>query len=207
VTINGNTSEKDGSFVIFTGTTNAVFSQNQGKDFGAEGVLPGAGDAAVAVGPGNLYLVISDNSLEEGKGPISNGIAFTHAFGSGTPNQYLYVKNNRICRFPGTGILAELYAGDMGTLNFSVVLGNQVEDNGQDGIHFKYPVGGPPGPFSVNVGNQLFDNVAEGNREYDCQDDTSGTGTATTGNTWVHDAGNLISPTGICAPGKGYDHH
>lgn len=208
VTINGNSSEKDGSFVIFTATTNAIFSQNQGKDFGAEGVLPGAGDAAVAVGPGNLYLVISDNFLEEGKEPINNGIAFTNAFGSGTTNQDLYVKNNQICRFPGTGILAELYAGSgaVGTLNFSVVLGNQVEDNGQDGIHFTYPAGSG-GISTVNGGNQLFDNVAEGNREYDCQDDTSGTGTATTGNTWAHDTGNLISPTGICAPGKGHDHH
>jgi hypothetical protein len=206
VTITNNTSEKDGSFVIFTGTANAVFSQNRGQDFGAKGVLPGAGDAAVAVGPGNTYLVISDNWLEEGKDPVSNGIAFTNVFGPGATNNHIYVKNNRIRRFPGTGILAELYEGGtpaVGTLDFSVILGNQLEDNGLDGIYIMWI---NMGMYSVNVGNELFDNEAEGNQRFDCHDDTSGTGTLSTGNTWFHNTGNLSSPTGLCTPGRGHDH-
>jgi hypothetical protein len=203
VTISGNTSEGDGSFVIFTGTTNAVFSQNQGEDFGANGVLPGAGDAAVAVGPGNKYLVISDNSLEEGRDPVSNGIAFTNVFGPGATNSDIYVKNNRIKQFPGTGILAELYQGYSplpGTLNFSVILGNEVEDNGLDGIYIMWINGGM---YLVNEGNELFDNEAEGNQRFDCHDDSSGTGALGTGNTWFHNAGNLSFPTGLCMPGVG----
>jgi hypothetical protein len=200
VTIANNTSEKDASFVILTGTTNATFSNNQGEDFGSNGAFSGAGDAAVAVGPGNQYLVISDNCLEEGKNPVSNGIAFTNVFGSGTPNNNIYVKNNRIRRFPGTGILVEAPdPSPLGTLGFSFILGNEVEDNGLDGIYID-------GITYINVGNTLLDNEAEGNHRFDCHDDTTGTGTAHTGNTWFHNTGNLMYPTGLCTPGRGHDH-
>ena len=85
--ITNNTSENDGSFVIYEGTHLCVFSHNRGKNFGHKGVLPVKGssfsiyaDAAVDVGPGNSDLVISDNDLERGEAPINNGIAFTTAF-------------------------------------------------------------------------------------------------------------------------------
>jgi hypothetical protein len=182
-------------------------SGNHGKDFGAKGVLPGAGDGAVAVGPGNQYLVISDNLLEEGKDPVSNGIAFTNVFGTGTPNSQIYVKNNRIRRFPGTGILVESNETSpfsLGTLSFSYILDNQVEDNGLDGIYIMYiPVGGI---YAINVGNQLLDNQAEANQRFDCHDDSIGSSTSGTGNIWFHNTGNLSSPTGLCAPGRGNDH-
>lgn len=208
VFITNNTSEKDGSFMIFTGTTLSEFSNNRGKDFGAKGTLPGAGDAAVAIGPGNDGLVITDNDLEEGKAPISNGIAFTTIFGPGTPNTNIYVKNNRIKCFPGTGILAELNEivpavppPTLGTLTNSLILGNEVEDNGLDGIYIDN--------FSplANQNNQLFDNEAEGNRRFDCHDDTSeGPGTARTWNRWFNNTGHSSSPTGLCTPGKRHDH-
>jgi hypothetical protein len=200
VTITNNTSEKDGSFVIFTGTTNATFSQNRGEDFGAKGVLPGAGDAAVAVGPGNQYLVISDNWLEEGNDPIINGIAFTTVFGSGAPNTHIYVKNNKIRRFPGNGIVAQAPAVDPppGLLVDSFILGNEVERNGLDGIFIDGVI--------CNSGNTLLDNEAEGNSHNDCEDDTSGSGTAGTGNTWFNNTGNLSYLTGLCTPEKRHDH-
>jgi hypothetical protein len=206
VTMTNNTSEDDGSFVIFTGTKNATFSQNQGENFGRNGVLPGYGDAAVAVGPGNQYLVISENCLEEGNVPVSNGIAFTTIFGSGSANMYLYVKNNQIKRFPGTGILVEVVdPGPQATLDFSVILGNEVEDNGVDGIYVEWANGGL---FTINGGNELFDNQAEGNQSFDCRDDSSGVKTAGTTNTWFHNTGNFSSPAGLCAPGtgQGYAH-
>jgi len=202
VTIANNTSEKDASFVIFTGTTNATFSHNQGEDFGANGASSGAGDAAVAVGPGNQYLVISDNCLEEGKAPVINGIAFTTIFGSGTTNTDIYVKNNRIKGFPGNGIVAEETIVDpppVATLINSFILGNEVYDNGLDGIYIDGTIG--------NSGNALLDNEAEGNSRFDCEDDTSeGPGTARTWNKWFNNTGKLSSPTGLCTPGKGHDH-
>jgi len=194
VTINGNTSVADGSFVVFTGTTNSTFSQNQGRDFGAEGVLPGAGDAAVAVGPGNEFLVISDNDLADGMEPVSNGIAFTNVFGRGATNGYLTVKNNSITGFAGTGILAETYAGsgEVGTLDYSLILGNQVKDNGAGGIHIEFA--SPGGPYLVNGGNRVFDNVAEGNAGFDCRND------AGYSNVWINDTGNSSYPAELCSP-------
>jgi hypothetical protein len=201
VTITKNTSEKDGSFVIFTRTTNVVFSNNRGEDFGAKGAFSGAGDAAVAIGPGNQYLVISDNCLEEGKAPISNGIAFTTIFGPGAANMHIYVKNNKIKRFPGNGILAEetlLDPPPPGTVADSFILGNEVYDNGLDGIFIDGVI--------CNVGNTLLDNEAEGNHRFDCHDDTTGLGTANTGNTWFHNTGKYMHPTGLCTPEKRHDH-
>jgi len=87
--ITNNTSENDGSFVLYANTSQCLFSHNRGKNFGHKGVLPIVvnstpyyADAAVEVGPNNSNLMISDNDLEKGEAPISNGIAFTTAFAS-----------------------------------------------------------------------------------------------------------------------------
>jgi len=193
VTISNNTSNKDAVFVDFVSTTNVVFSGNQGENFAANGVssnpeLP-IGDAALSVGARNQYLVISDNCLEEGKAPISNGIAFTTVFGTSATNTKIYVKNNRIKCFPGTGILAE-----SGMLTDSFILGNEVKDNHVDGIYID-DLGG-------NEANSLFDNEAEGNHVFDCHDDTSGNRTVNTANTWFHNTGNYVQPTGLCTREK-----
>jgi nitrous oxidase accessory protein NosD len=211
VTITDNTSENDGSFAIFTGVAQSVFSHNQGKNFGHTGVLSGAqyGDAAVAVGFGNNPLVISDNDLENGEGPISNGIAFTPAFGttcgspSGPcPSQSVSVTNNKIQGFPENGIVAEQKAGT-GMLEFSWIHGNEVLDNGVDGILIEVN----------NHNNSIMDNVAEGNQVFDCADDTAtpgGGGTLGTEESWFNNAGNssnLTGPPPLCTPGSRHDHY
>jgi hypothetical protein len=201
VTITNNTSENDGSFVIFTSSYDSQFSHNRGERFGAKGVLPGYGDAAVAVGPGNSALLISDNDLEKGKAPISNGIAFTTIFGPGAANTNIYVKNNRIKCFPGTGILAETDLDPPlppGMLAYSLILGNEVEDNGLDGIYID--------GVATNTNNQLFDNEAEGNHRFDCHDDTSGNRTLNTANTWFANSGKSMNLPELCTPEKRHDH-
>ena len=142
--VTNNTSENDGSFVLYASTNQCLFSHNRGKNFGHKGVLPIVvnstpyyADAAVDVGPNNSYLVISDNDLENGEAPISNGIAFTTAFASSplgtTPSYNVFVKNNEIKGFPENGIVAEQQSGT-GTLLYSFIGGNKVRDNGSDGI-------------------------------------------------------------------------
>ncbi len=54
-------------------------------------------------------------------------------------------------------------------------------------------------------GNQLLDNEAEGNHRFDCHDDTTGYGTAQTGNFWFNNTGNLSSPKALCTPGRRHD--
>jgi hypothetical protein len=195
--ITKNTSENDGSFVIFDNCQHTQFSHNQGKNFGALG--PGAitADAAIEIGHGSGNLEISDNDLEEGKAPISNGIAFTTTLG-GSPSGYCKVNNNRIKRFPGNGIVAETLSG-AGTVYNSSISGNEVQDNGLHGIFIE-------GATTNNTNIGLFDNEAEGNHVLDCNDTSTGNGTLATGNTWFNSTGNSSSPTGLCTPGRGHDH-
>jgi hypothetical protein len=138
-------------------------------------------------------MTISDNYLDEGERTISNGVAFTAVSGLGGNgvNFTLTIKNNTIKRFPGNGIVA-----DQNMLINSIIFGNEVEDNGLDGIYIN---GG------LNRGVFLFDNESEMNYRFDCHDDTTGSGTANTGDYWSHNAGNLSQPSGLCTSGRRHD--
>jgi parallel beta-helix repeat protein len=209
--ITNNTSDKDGSFVVFISPSECVFKHNQGKNFGAKGVKPVVvpsgtppttnADAAVDIALGGEGLVISDNDLEGGESTIYNGIAFTIALGDGE-STYATVQNNKVSRFPHNGIVAEADPtnGD-GTLYLSPIVGNEVRDNGNDGILIQEATSGP------NFQNSLFDNEAEGNHLYDCEDDTGPSGppgTLGTNNYWFNNIGNMSSPTGLCTPGRSH---
>jgi hypothetical protein len=142
MTIANNTSKMDGSFMVSLASTGGVFKNNQGCNFGGKGVKPVSipsgpthnADAAVDLGPGNEFLVVSDNDLEEGEGSISNGIAFTNVFGSGA-SELVTVKDNTIKGFPGNGIVAEADPLAVATVGRCSIVGNEVKDNGQDGIY------------------------------------------------------------------------
>jgi parallel beta-helix repeat protein len=211
--ITNNSSENDGSFVIFINTYWTHFSHNHGKNFGHTGVLPVLpgpppiyADAAVVIGPGNLFLVISNNDLEIGEAPISNGIAFTTVFGTSTAfqaNWYLNVISNKIERFPGNGIVAEeqlVSNTPTGTIYGpgSFIVGNKVSDNGVDGISIE-------GASTYNSSLPLDDNEAEGNHVLDCHDTSTGAGTLGTGNAWLNNVGATSDPTGLCTA-RGWRH-
>jgi len=202
VVITNNSSCKDGAFVSILSTSNLDFSHNQGINFGAKPLL-GLADAAVSIGYGNQNLAISDNSLEEGEGSISHGVAFTTAFGTSADSEGVVVKNNTIVGFKGNGIVAETdttVSPTLGMTRYSSIVGNEVRDNGLDGISIK-------GADVYNTNISLFDNEAEGNHVFDCQDTSTGTGyTLGTHNTWFNNIGNLSSPNGLCTPGRGHDH-
>jgi parallel beta-helix repeat protein len=195
--ITGNTSENDGSFVIINHeSSNVQFRHNQGKNFGAHGVTPLPGsiypDAAIDIGWDSDYLDISDNDLEGGKAPINNGIAITNIFGSEANGYGSNVIGNTIKRFPGNGIVAESQTA--AALYDSMISGNEVEDNGQDGILIE--------AGSDSYDNVLFGNKTEGNHTNDCEDDTTGSGTLATANTWFNNIGSSSNPTGLCTPGR-----
>jgi hypothetical protein len=178
VTMTYNKSVNDGSFVVFTGTTNSVFSDNEGKHFGHKGTLPGAGDAAVAIGPGNSFLVINNNELDEGEGFISRGIAVTSIFGTGT-DMNLTIGYNEVEHFPASGITADATM----TLTNARFLGNDSNHNGADGIFLA--IGS-----STNL---LTQNEAHGNKVFDCHDSTTGPM-----NIWFRNTGDTSSPPGLC---------
>jgi hypothetical protein len=150
------------------------------------------------MGPGNVGLEISDNDLEKGEAPIINGIAFTTFFGTTSPSTMMNVRNNKIKRFPDYGIVAEELSGTgmLGEVLFhggvypSWIVGNEVYDNGMDGIF----IDGASVAYNTNI--SLFDNEVKGNDVFDCHD------TSTTGNTWFNNIGNLNYPTGLCTPSR-----
>jgi len=47
-------------------------------------------------------------------------------------------------------------------------------------------------------GNTFYGNKASSNGSHDCHDDTTGTGTAGTANTWKDNQGVTQTPAGIC---------
>jgi hypothetical protein len=177
VTMTYNRSDDDASFVIFTGTTNANFSDNEGKRFGHAGTFPGAGDAAVAIGPGNSFLVINNNELDHGEGFISRGIAVTKIFGTGVDSN-LTIAYNEVKRFPGSGITADTGM----TLTNARFLGNESDRNGADGIFLA----------TGDSTNLLNHNEAHGNSGFDCHDTTGPL------NIWFRNFGNTSSPSGLC---------
>jgi hypothetical protein len=100
------------------------------------------------------------------------------------------VSNNQISRFGGSGIVAQPYEGDA-TLYYCLISGNDAEDNGQDGILIGYAY--------YNFYNELVDNKAKGNHVFDCEDDTRGSFTLGTYDTWYNNIGPLSSPNGFCS--------
>jgi parallel beta-helix repeat protein len=202
-----NTSGNDGSLAFFVGGVGGYIAENQGKGFGAKGFLPlplttpsAHADAAIDIA-GGAGLQINDNDLKEGKTPGYNGIAFT-AIVTGYIAENSHVSNNTITGFAGNGIVAEADPIAEGTLLFSMISGNNVEDNGNDGILITEGVS--------NFYNSLVDNVVLGNHTNDCEDDTHllpgapFPGTAGTFNTWFNNIGILSDPAGLCSPPQGY---
>jgi len=202
--ISHNTSKDDGALVVCTYCTSVSIDHNQGKDFGAKGFLPVNGttnaDGAIDFFYYNAYLQVDDNSLEGGKAAGYNGIAFSNLTWY-TPTaeppdyvcEYCQVSGNTVVGFGGNGIVAEPVESKA-TLYFTILSRNIVKDNGNDGIL----IGAAP----YNYYNELFDNKAKGNQVFDCADDTAGSLTLGTDNTWFNNIGNLSYPTGLCSAGS-----
>jgi hypothetical protein len=77
--------------------------------------------------------------------------------------------------------------------------------------HYSYQIGGDNdewhhnlarlGDYGASVGgsgNNIHDNDFRNNATFDCDDETSGGGTAGTANTWTNNLGQTDSPNGIC---------
>jgi len=71
--------------------------------------------------------------------------------------------------------------------------GNKTNGNGRYGVH-----AGTDFSAADSTGNTIKSNQAKSNATFDCKDDSVGTGTAGTANTWLNDKGVTSSPAGIC---------
>ncbi len=91
------------------------------------------------------------------------------------------VRNNKVANNGDDGI--GLYNGDD-----NVVAHNKSKDNGRDGLFVDQD----------SAGNVLDDNRMQANADHDCDDQSTGTGTAGTANTWKKNKGDTQNRPGLC---------
>lgn len=136
---------------------------------------------------------------------VSNGASARVDHNEVTENIY---GPSTIGDYAGTGILLyqpkvggvrvsqnEVYRNDDGISSYDSD-GQRIEQNNSndnrvyDGLFFD----------ADSEGNLVLGNDATGNNEDDCHDDSNGTGTAGTANTWRNNTGNTENREGLCKP-------
>jgi parallel beta-helix repeat protein len=100
---------------------------------------------------------------------------------SGGNNTNLTIQDNRLTNNGDHGI--RVTDGDNNNIE-----GNRIENNNLDGISLDVD----------SSGNQVTNNRMRGNREHDCHDDSIGSGTAGTANTWSNNRGMTENRAGLC---------
>jgi hypothetical protein len=141
--------------------------------------------SAIFIGGGVTPATIDSNVLRGGA-QSSNGISIRSDAGvTPLPNPNVTVSANNIRSFPLNGVR-------LGTgATSDIVSGNQSVGNTQAGIH----------ALDGATNNTIQNNFMRNNNP-DCQDDTTGTATAGTANTWVNNDGKTSVPPGLCQPAK-----
>ena len=103
-------------------------------------------------------------------------------------NVNIEVRQNAIDHMGASGIRTT-----PSSLTNSVIAKNTSLSNALDGIRIE--AGG-------NAGNRVERNVLRGNQEHDCHDDTVGTGTAGTANSWLGNSALTGNRPGLCDGGR-----
>lgn len=176
IIIQNNRSLNDNTFVALFNVQNAQIVANQtnddvdSDDFGSTIFVGGEADG----------ILIQRNVLVN---PGFSGIAIRDTLQVFTGASNVNVLGNTVTGAEGSGI--DVTADDFAAVS---ARNNTLRNNGVDGIYF--------GP--VTNGNQIRSNTASGNVNFDCEDDSSGSGTSGTANTWTNNNGVTDDPNGIC---------
>lgn len=123
---------------------------------------------------GNRQILIAANTISGGGLGISAR--------QGELNSDIAIIANTVSAMSSAGISAPV-----GSLGNSLLAYNSSSNNAY-GIWLQ----------AGNEGNRLQKNIARANSVYDCEDDTTGNGTAGTANTWSANRGETSSPRGLC---------
>ena len=184
ILIQNNRSLNDNNFVALFNVQNAQIVANRTNDT----IDSDDFSSTIFVGGDSAGILIQRNVLMN---PGFAGIAVRDVLGTGGGN--VDVLGNTVTGAEGSGI-------DVTATDFAAVSArnNTLNNNGvgaavpanepRDGIYFG----------SLTKGNQIRGNTASGNGNLDCEDDSSGSGTAGTANTWVGNNGVTDDPNGIC---------
>jgi hypothetical protein len=179
--VSGNRSVDDASFAVINNADGAVVSGNQATK------APSAADGTIIYVVGNTdRLRISSNILS---GDAGTGISANGAFGS-APSTNLLIESN-IIRNRTTGIAIN-DAHHSVTVRSNVVQGS-TRNGATPGRGIRLAAG--------SQGVTVTSNAVIGSSDVDCVDESTGTGTAGTADTWTRNAGRTSTPAGLCIPG------
>jgi nitrous oxidase accessory protein NosD len=178
IAIKNNFSLNDNTFVNLFGVSDSLVANNRtndtidADDFGS----------AIRLGDDVSGVVVRQNQLQN---PGFSGIAIRQADFGGSDATNIDVLNNRVVGAAGSGL-------DVTSTAAAAVeaIGNVFRNSVGDGIFFG----------SLTNGNLIRGNTARVNMHHDCHDDSVGTGTAGTANTWINNVGVKRTPNGICRP-------
>ncbi|MEU7605299.1 right-handed parallel beta-helix repeat-containing protein [Streptomyces sp. NPDC041003] len=174
VRVNRNTSLEDRAFAFIFKSSNVAVGSNIIRDnFGAPGIF---------FGDSNTNLRITSNIIERGFLGVR-----ANAFGL-SPNTNVTITGN-IIRNSESSTVGHGISVAANSLANSVISRNIASGNAGDGI--RIDAGG-------NGGNTISFNVARGSGMLDCRDNTTGTGTGGTANTWIRNVGPNAAPPSIC---------
>jgi parallel beta-helix repeat protein len=132
------------------------------------------------VGGNSTGILIQRNVLVN---PGFAGIAVRDTLADAGSTANVNVVGNTVTGAEGSGI--DVTAEDFAAVS---ARNNTLRNNGVDGIFFG----------SLTNGNQIRSNTASGNGTFDCEDDSSGSGTSGTANTWTNNNGGSDDPNGFC---------
>lgn len=170
IIIKGTHSTNDGSFTAFFSGHNVTIRGNHVKG---------------SNGGSQIFVTNTDGVLIENnvlRNSDFSGIAIRDTF---APPTNVDLVSNTIQGADNNGI--DVTTSSPGEV---AVQSNKSNNNTNDGIFF--------GP--VTAQDTIKGNTALGNGLYDCEDQSSGAGTAGTANFWQNDTGATASPSGICSP-------
>jgi hypothetical protein len=164
-----------------------------------------------AIDGGGDNNIIAKNGIQIGRGAaakVENNQVFNNYYsGVGPPPAGDAIDDN-----DGTGILVfevtgnvfvnanTLYGNDLGfalgTASKVLVSNNTTNSNVFDGLRAE----------SDTSGNWFVGNRSSSNGSHDCHDNSTGSGTAGTANTWKNNQGVTQNKTGLCQPNAGHEH-
>jgi parallel beta-helix repeat protein len=193
LTITGNAMVNDAP-IILVNTTNSQISNN---------FMTGSVGSGIFLGGGVSGLTIRGNTLLNG---AFTGINLrTDTFGNAsTPNTNIQIVSNTISGWGDAGIRLSAGASNVlvsrnnvsrnatdgitleGAVNNRIEQ-NILQSNRQDGIHAD----------AASMNNVFTRNDARRNVKFDYEDNSVGTGTAGTANTWTRNKGRTASPPGL----------
>jgi Right handed beta helix region len=189
IRVGWNKSIDDKTFAAFFATSQLRLHRNLVRARVNDRKFP-ARVSAIFIGARNDDVIVHRNRVQSASG---NGIdvSSTGQFDPASPTNVALLKNwVEHAQRLGISVSAP------GQRHYEV-RGNRAFNNTRVGLHL-----GPATDHVFLIGNKALDNG-----RLDCQDESTGDGTARTANTWQKNLGNRARPRGICSPPTGTEPH